>query len=159
VNLDDSDLLKLRKDIERVRKHEEKRRSEKAKDERVDSAEKSPREEPVERRSVPIAVRLRRILEALFGPPDPSIESLEAIPECLVTLLQAIREQPKFEEWLLAIEALPPITRNQQLEKMSSAFRIEDGTSTIADGFDRLRNPILFKAFCQTIRDQKQVPI
>ena len=158
MNINEGDLVKLRKDIERVRKHEESRRSRKASEEHVQSAPASSRNEPARPPSLPIAVRLRRILEALLAPSEPSNESLEAIPEHVVTLLQVIREEPKFERWLLAIEALPPTHRNQQLAKMSFAFRIEDGSSTIAESFDRLQDSPLFKAFCQTLRDEKQTP-
>jgi hypothetical protein len=158
MNINEGDRIKLRKDIERVRKHEESRRPRKANEEHVQSAPASARNEVARRLSIPIAVRLRRMLEALLAPARPSNESLEAIPEHVVTLLQVIREEPKFQQWLLAIEALPPTHRIQQLEKMSFAFRIEDRSSTIAESFDRLRDSILFKAFCQTLRDEKQTP-
>jgi hypothetical protein len=158
VNINEGDLIKLRKDIERVRKHEESRRARKANEENVQSAPAPSRNERARPRSVPIAVRLRRVLEALLAPAEPSSESLETIPEHVVTLLQVIREEPKFEQWILKIEALPQRHRNQQLEKMSFAFRIEDGSSTIAESFDRLQNSALFKAFCQTLRDEKQTP-
>lgn len=154
MNINEGDLIKLRKDIERVRKHQESRVS-KAGEEHVQSSPASARHGATRRTSVPIAVRLRRMLEAVRAPAEPSDESLEAIPEHVVTLLQVIREEPKFERWLLALEALPPTRRNQQLKKMSFAFRIEDGSSTIAESFDRLQDSALFKAFCQTLRDEK----
>jgi hypothetical protein len=156
VNINEGDLIKLRKDIERVRKHEESRRARKANEEDAESVPESSRNQPAGPPSVPIAVRLRQALEALLGPAEPSDESLEAIPEHVVTLLQAIREEPKFEQWLLAIETLSPALRNQQLQKMSFAFRIEDKSSTIAESFDRLQDSNLFKAFCQGLRDEKQ---
>jgi hypothetical protein len=157
MNINEGDLIKLRKDIERVRKHEESRRARKGNDEHVQSDPASSGNEPGRPPSVPIAARLRRVLEALIAPAKPSSESLEAIPEHIVTLLQVIREEPKFEGWLLAIEALPRTHRNQQLAKMSFAFRIEDRNSTIAESFDRLQDSALFKAFCQTLRDEKQI--
>jgi hypothetical protein len=98
------------------------------------------------------------VLEALLAPSESSPESQAAIPENVVTLLQVIREQPKFEQWLLNIEALPPVIRNQQLQKMSFAFRVEDKDSTIAESFDRLQSPALFKAFCQSLRDAPHTP-
>ena len=156
VNINEGDLIRLRKDIERVRKHEESRRARQADEEHAQSASATLRKEPAREPSVPIAVSLRRLLEALLAPPEPSDESLQAIPEHVVTLLQVIREEPKFERWLLAIEALPPAHRNQQLQRMSFAFRIEDRNSTIAESFDRLQSSALFKAFCQTLREEKQ---
>jgi len=156
MNINEGDLIKLRKDIERVRKHEESRRAQQANQEHVQPPPASARNEAPWPPPVPIAVRLRYVLEALLAPVEPSTESLEAIPEHVVTLLQVIREEPKFARWLLAIEALPPTHRNEQLAKMSFAFRIEDGTSTIAESFDRLRDSALFKAFCQILRDEKQ---
>jgi hypothetical protein len=158
VDINERDLIKLRKDIELVRKHEESRRARKANEEHVQSVPASARDEVARPPSVPIAVRLRRVLEALLAHAEPSNESLEAIPEHVVTLLQGIREEPKFERWLLAIEALPSTHRNQQLAKMSFAFRIEDGSSTIAESFDRLQDSALFKAFCESLRDERQTP-
>ena len=156
MNINEGDLIKLRKDIERVRKHEESRRARKANEEDVKPAPSGGRASLLREDAVSIGVRLRQVLEGLLGPAEPSDESLKAIPEHVVTLLQAIREEPKFEQWLFAIEALPPTLRNQQLEKMSFAFRIEDKNSTIAESFDRLQDSNLFKAFCQGLRDEKQ---
>lgn|GEM_PF-6708855 len=158
MNINEGDLIKLRKDIERVRKHEESRRARAADEKHGQSAPAAARKEVSRRRSVAVADRLRRVLQALLAPAAPSTESLEAIPEHVVTLLQVIREVPKFERWLLAIEALSLTQRNQELEKMSFAFRIEDGNSTIAESFDRLQDSALFKAFCQALRDEKQTP-
>lgn len=156
MNINEGDLIKLRKDIERVRKHEESRRAQRADQEDAQSVPASSGNKPAELPSIPIAVRVRQVLEALIGPAGPSNESLEAIPEHVVTLLQAISEEPKFEQWLLAIEELSPALRNQQLQKMSYAFRIEDRHSTIAESFDRLQDANLFKAFCHGLRDEKQ---
>jgi hypothetical protein len=156
MNFNERDLIKLRKEVERIRKHEESRRARKADEEQVQSASASERVKAVRRRSAPIAVRLRQVLETLLSPAGPSNESLEAIPEHVVTLLQVIREQPNFRLWLLAIEARPAPYRNQQLAKMSFAFRVEDGSSTIAESFDRLQDAALFKAFCQSLRDEKK---
>ena len=155
MNISDGDVIKLRKDMERVRKHEESRRARKVTEEHTQSAPAPLRNEPTRPPSVPIAIRLRRVLETLLASSEPSKESQQAIPEQVVTLLQVIREEPKFERWLFAIEPLPPTNRNQQLEKMSFAFRIEDGNSTIAESFDRLQNSALFKAFCQSLRDAR----
>ena len=96
------------------------------------------------------------MLETMLAPANPSRESLEAIPEHVVTLLQVIREEPKFERWLLAIDALPVTLRDEQLRRMSFAFRIEDEHSTIAESFDRLQESSLFKAFCKALRDDVQ---
>lgn len=155
MNINERDLIRLRKDIERVRKHEESRRARQAGEENVQSTPAGADEQAARLPSVPIAVRLRRVLETLLAPAGPSKESLEAIPEHVVTLLQVIREVPKFEKWLLAIEALPLKHRNEQLAKMSFAFRVEDGSSTIAESFDRLQDSALFNAFCQSLRDEK----
>lgn len=158
MNISDGDIIKLRKDIERVRQHEESRRAREVTEEHAEPAAAPSCNKPARPPSVLIAARLRRVLESLLAPSEPSNESQEAIPEHVVTLLQVIREQPKFARWLLAIEALPPANRNQQLEKMSFAFRVEDGSSTIAESFDRLQNAALFKAFCQGLRDAKHTP-
>jgi hypothetical protein len=158
VNISDGDIIKLRKDIERVRKHVESRQARKASEEHAKPATALLRDESVRPSSIPIAARLRRLLEALLAPAEPSNESQEVIPEHVVTLRQVIRDEPKFERWLWASEALPARNRNQQLEKMSFAFRVEDGSSTIAESFDRLQNSALFKAFCQSLRDAKQTP-
>jgi hypothetical protein len=162
MNISDGDLIKLRKDIERVRKHEESRRSREGSEKQGEPpvpeappAPAPPTKEVARPPSVPIAVRLRQVLEDLLASPEPSSESLEAIPEHVVTLLQVIRQQPAFERWLLAIEAMPLTHRNQQLEKMSFAFRVEDENSAIAESFDRLKEPSLFNAFCQSLRDEK----
>jgi hypothetical protein len=40
---------------------------------------------------------------------------------------------------------------------MASAFRVEDGDSTFADRFEQLQDPVLFKAFCQILRDEKEL--
>ena len=158
MNIRDGDIVKLRKDIERVRQHEESRRAREVTEGQTEPAPAPLPKEPARAPSVPIAVRLRRLLEALLASSEPSDESREAIPEHVVTLLQVIQEEPRFERWLLAIEALPPTIRNQQLEKMSFAFRVEDGSSTIAESFDRLQNAALFKAFCQGLRDARHTP-
>jgi hypothetical protein len=156
VNINKRDLIQLRKDIERVRKHEEARRVQQATEESAGSSSSPARKKIAPQPSGPVAVKVRRMLEALCASTSPSKESLEAIPEHVVTLLQIIREEPKFERWLLAIEALPVTLRNEQLRRMSFAFRIEDEQSTIAESFDRLRENSLFKAFCQALRDEKQ---
>ena len=70
-----------------------------------------------------------------------------------------IREEPKFERWLLAIDALPVTLRNEQLQRMSFAFRVEDENSTIAESFDRLQESSLFKAFCQALCDDVQTEV
>ena len=158
MNISKRDLIQLRKDIERVRKHEEARRAREANEASAQPTSASVARKVARRPCPSVAVKLRRMLETLLAPESPSKESLEAIPEHVVTLLQVIREEPKFERWILKIEALPQRHRNQQLEKMSFAFRIEDGSSTIAESFDRLQNSALFKAFCQTLRDEKQTP-
>ena len=156
MNFSDRDLAAFRKEVQRVRKHEESGRAKKADGEPVAAAAISPEDDLPRGQSLSVLPRLRGLLEALLGPPEPSHESLQAIPEHVVTLLQVIGEQPKFEGWLFAIEALPLTHRNQQLEKMSFAFRIENGTSTIAEAFDALQNPILFKAFCRVLRGEVQ---
>ena len=158
MNISDGDIIKLRQDIERVRKHEESRLAREITGEQTEPAAAPSRQEPARPPSLHIAARLRRMLESLLGPSESSNQSQDAIPEHVVTLLQVIREQPKFERWLLAIEALPPAHRNQQLEEMSFAFRVEDGSSTIAESFDRLQNAALFKAFCQSLRDARGTP-
>ena len=86
----------------------------------------------------------------------PSKESLEVIPEHVVTLFQVIQEEPKFKRWLLAIDSLPEMLRNEQLRRMASAFRIEDEHSGIAESFDRLQDSSLFKGFCQALRDEEE---
>ncbi len=156
MNINEGDLIKLRKDIERVRKHEESRKAKQANEKDVQSTPSGGRAQSLREDAVSIAVRLREVLEKLLGPAGPSDESLQAIPEHVVTLLQVIRDEPKFEQWILAIDALSPALRNQQLQKMSFAFRIEDGNSTIAESFDRLQDANLFNAFCQSLRDEKQ---
>lgn len=156
MDINKGDLIKLRKDIERIRKHEESRQSRNADKKQVESTPAPARMEAASRSSVPIAVRLRQMLETLLAPAEPSKESLEAIPEHVVTLLRVIKEEPRFERWLLAIEKLPSTQRNEQLAKMTFAFRVENGGSTIAESFERLQDPSLFKAFCQTLRDEKQ---
>jgi len=155
MNINEGDLIRLRKDIERVRKHEESRRARNANEDSTQSAPASLRNEVAPRSLVPIASRLRRMLESLLAPAESSAEGLEAVPEHIVTLLQVIREEPKFERWLLAIESFPVTQRNQQLAKMAFAFRVEDGSSTIAESFDRLQHSALFKAFCQSLREEK----
>ena len=156
MNISQRDLIQLRKDIERVRKHEEARRAREANEASAQPTSASVATKVARRPCPSVAVKLRRMLETLLAPESPSKESLEAIPEHVVTLLQVIREEPKFERWLLAIDAFPVTLRNEQLRRMSFAFRIEDENSTIAESFDRLQESSLFKAFCQTLRDDVQ---
>lgn len=156
MNIRDSDLLKLRKDIERVRKHEESRRLREQDEPSSADEPATPDNDPDRLRSVPISERFRQIFAALLELPDPSAESLHAIPDHVVTLLQAIRGQPEFTKWLLAIEALSPALRNDQLTRMAFAFRVEDAKSTIAAAFDCLQKPILFEAFCHALRDETE---
>lgn len=156
MNLRDSDLLKLRQDIERVRKHEESRRMREQGKSSAETDPATPKHDPDRPHSVSIAERFRKIFAALLELPDPSAESLQAIPDHVVTLLQAIRGQPEFTNWLMAIEALSPALRNDQLTRMAFAFRVEDAKSTIAAAFDRLQEPILFEAFCHALRDESQ---
>jgi hypothetical protein len=100
-----------------------------------------------------VLARLRGLMESLLSPPEPSPESRSAIPELVITLLLVIREQPRFAQRLLTLEALPPATRDQELQKMSATFRAGDAPATVAEGFDRLRDPKLFRAFCQVLRE------
>jgi hypothetical protein len=152
MNINEGDLIKLRKDIERIRKHEEARRTRAAAEESSTNADE--RAKVARQPSVPVAARLRRMLEMFCAPTTASKESLEAIPEHVVTLLQVIQEEPKFKRWLLAIYGLPEMLRNEQLRRMSSAFRIEDERSAIAESFDRLQDSSLFKGFCEALRDE-----
>lgn len=157
MNIRDSDILKLRKDIERVRKHEEARRLGEKDKPSSEAAPATPKHGDLpQSSSIPIADRFRQIFMALLESPAPSAESLQVIPDYLVTLLQAIHDEPKFANWLLAIEALSPVLRNDQLTRMAFAFRVEDAKSTIAAAFDRLQDPILFEAFCRALRDETQ---
>jgi hypothetical protein len=97
MNIRDSDIIKLRKDIERVRKHEESRRARKAAEEPSQLASSAPPSRPSRPLLAPIAVRLRSLLESLLAPSEPSSESRQIIPEHVVTLLQVIHDEPKFE--------------------------------------------------------------
>jgi hypothetical protein len=142
-----SDLIQLKKDIERIRRHEESRRSPQTDESSSQSVESDISQNA--KRSVPVPARIRELIASLWGPPAPSRESLEAIPEYLVTLVQVIREEPKFRRWLLQLEGMPLSYRNQELAKMSRAFRIEDANSPVAAAFDRLHDPPLFQAVCK----------
>ena len=73
-------------------------------------------------------------------------------------LLQVPQEQPTFRKWLLQLRGMPPIHRNQLVERMSRASRIEDGKSPIAAAFDRLHNPALFEAVRRYLADESRVP-
>ena len=103
-----------------------------------------------------VAVRLRQVLEDLFASTKSSKESVETIPDHVVILLQVIADEPKFQRWLLAISALSDKARNEQLRRMSYAMRIEDEDSSVAESFDRLQDPSLFKAFCQALREDQK---
>jgi hypothetical protein len=156
MDINERDLIRMRKDVERIRKHEEARRGRQAGEELAQPPPPPTEETKVARPpSIPIGIRLREMLEMLWVSTSVSKESLEAIPEHVVVLLQVIREEPKFKRWFSAIEGLPLALRNEQLQRMSSAFRIEDGESDIARSFDRLHDSSLFKAFCQALRDEK----
>ena|SRR6202011_5179283 len=126
------DLIRLRRDIERSRKHEEERRSRAVSAESDKTARLDQQDIARPRLSISLAVRIRGVIDALLGPRAPSRESLETIPEYLIIQIQVIREEPKFRRWLLQLEGMSLTYRNQQLERMSHAFRIEDGGSTIA---------------------------
>ena len=144
-----SDLIQLKKDIERVRKHEAERKARAAGEKGESETDAAPAvvsDNP--KTSVPVSTRLREIVDALWGPPAPSKESVETIPEYLITLLQVISEEPKFRKWLLQLKGMPVAHRNQQLDRMAYAFRIEDGESPIAAAFDRLHDGPLFAAVC-----------
>jgi hypothetical protein len=154
MKISDRDLIQLRKDIERVRKHEETRRARQAS---LGPAKLAPgqnlREQAAPQEpSIPLAVRLQAMFEALFVSTKSSKESLEAIPDHIVTLLEVIRDVPKFRQWFLAIGARPGHRRNEQLRKMSYALRTEDGRSAVADAYERLQDPNLFRAFCDALR-------
>ena len=152
-----SDVIQLKKDIERIRKHEaqQKARSsvENASDETQAGAVSDDRKP-----SVQVSVRLRELIEGLWGPPAPSKESVETIPDYLITLLQVIRDEPKFREWLLKLKGMPAAHRGQQLDKMAYAFRIEDGQSPIAAAFDRLHDAALFSAVCDYLSGDSGQP-
>jgi hypothetical protein len=82
MNINERDLIKLRKEIERIRKHEESRQSGRADEKHEQPAPAAARVEIVAPKpSTPIAGRLRQVLESLLAPPEPSKESLAAIPE------------------------------------------------------------------------------
>jgi hypothetical protein len=149
-----SDLIQLKKDIARVREHEEQRRTREASDRRDKTPQADQQNSRSQEPSVPVAVRIRELMEMLLWGPSPSKESLEVLPEYLITVLQVIAEEPKFRTWLLQLQTVQPKPRNQQLERMSHAFRIEDGDSTIAATFDRLHNEALFNAVCQFLREK-----
>jgi hypothetical protein len=70
-------------------------------------------------------------------------------------LVQVVSEEPKFRHWLLQLDRMPLAYRNQQLERMSQAFRIEDTSSTAASAFDRLHDPALVKAVCEFLHDKE----
>ena len=146
-----SDLIQLKKDIERIRKHEQERKARTPVENVNDQNAADSEDREV---SVPVSVRLREIVESLWGPPAPSKESVERIPDYLITLLQVIREEPKFRRWLLQLKGMPPLHRNQQLQRMAYAFRIEDGESPIAAAFDRLHDSSLFTAVCEYLADE-----
>jgi hypothetical protein len=149
-----SDLIQLKKDIARIRKHEEERRARAPSGETQKTTENEVPTPPKQTKRSPVAVGIRDVIEALLGSPRTSKESLEAIPEYLITVLEVVREEPKFRRWLLQLEAVPLPHRNEQLTRMSHAFRIEDGSSIIAAAFDRLHEPALFTAVCQFLRDK-----
>jgi hypothetical protein len=150
MNFSERDLIQMRKDVERIRRHEESRRAR--------AATEQPAGQPAGRPRVSLRARLRQVFASVFHRPKTSDESLAAIPEYIVTLLQVVQEQPKFKAWFLASEPLPPHLRNRQLQKLSFAFRIEDGASKIAEAFDRLQDPILFNSFCKALRDETETP-
>ena len=147
-----SDLIQLRKDIERIRKHESERQARQAGEQTGESPQIQAGSED-RKLTVPVSVRIREIIEGLWGPPAPSQESIESIPDYLITLLQVIREEPKFRRWILQLERMSPMHRKQQLQRMSYAIRIDDGESPIAAAFDRLHDAALFSAVCQYLGD------
>jgi len=153
-----SDLIQLKKDIERIRKHEEERRARKIAEAPNETVKSDSASSEKRKPRIPVSVRIREVIEAFWGPPTPSRDSVQAIPEYLITLVQVIQEEPKFRKWLLQLERMPLMHRNQQLERMSHAFRIEDGDSPIAAAFDRLHDPALFKAVCQYLGDVNGIP-
>lgn len=156
MNISDRDLIQLRKDIERVRKHEEARRARQADEKPPEASQEHEDEDTAAQPSIPVTVRLRQLLEGLFASTKSSKESVEAIPDHIVILLQVIADEPKFQRWLLAIDALSDKARNEQLRRMSYAMRIEDEHSSVAESFDRLQDTNLFKAFCQALRDDRK---
>ena len=153
-----SDLIQLKKDIERIRKHEDTRSARNIGEKASEAAAVEPAASENPKPHVPVSLRIREMIEGLLSPPSPSKESLEAIPEYLITLLQVIREEPKFRNWLLQMEGMPPSYRNQLLERMSHAFRIEDSNSEIAAAFDQLHDAALFKAVCQYLGNEDRGP-
>jgi hypothetical protein len=155
------DLIKLKKDIERVRRHEEKRAREAAEQKSQPvKKEKAVRARPAPVPAgpgVPLLTYVRELLAAILEP-SPSTESQEVLPDYLITVLQVIAEEPKFRAWLLRLQTLPTAHRRQQLTLMARAFRIEDGDSTIATTFDRLHDQTLFDAVCQFLREHSPGP-
>jgi hypothetical protein len=154
VNFSDQDMRRLRKDIERVREYEKHRLPKEGPEPEMEGTPAMPAGDPNQLHSVPLLTRLRQLFETFVGPPEPSEESLERIPESIVTLLQVIREDRKLGDWFQVLEALPPSHRSEQIEKMSAAFRHEGGDP--ADAFECLQNPAFFRAFCRALRDERK---
>ena len=152
-----SDLIQLRKDIERIRKHEAERKARPAGETVSDESQSAAALED-RKPAMPISVRLREMIDGLWAPSAPSKESVETIPDYLITLLQVISEEPKFRRWLLQLKGMPIVHRNQQLDRMAYAFRIEDGESPIAAAFDRLHDSPLFDAVCEYLGDDTAGP-
>ena len=147
MKLDEHELNEFRKDVERVRRHEEMQRASAAKEPKPED----PKDEPP---SDSVFARLLQSFAALFRSPHSSDESHAAIPEYVVTLLQVIHEQPKFKAWFLASEGGPHEVVIAQLQKLAFAFRIEEGDSRIAEAFDRLQDPVLFRAFSKVLHNE-----
>ena len=150
-----SDLIQLKKEIARIRKHEEERQARETSNQSDKTSEKNLQSSRNAESSIPVTARIRELIEMFLWESSPSKESLEVLPDYLITVLQVIAEEPKFRAWLLKLQKLELKRRVQQLKRMSHAFRIEDGDSTIAATFDRLHNQALFDAVCQFLRAQE----
>src|SRR5439155_1042417 len=92
-------------------------------------------------------------LRNLFTQYTPSSESQAIISDYLVTVAEVVREGPKFRHWLFQLEQMPLVSRKVLLQKMVSAFRVDDTKSEVASAFERLGEPAVFSAVCQRLRD------
>lgn len=147
-------LSDFREYLERIRRHEARGGANATAVQPRDIASHEAGAQPPRGASSFLTRFFKRVLES-SPRSEPTRESLDAIPEHLVTLARVIDEEPKFERWIFAIEPLPVPQRNEQLDRLVSALRIDGDNTSVADSFEALRQPALFKAFCQFLRQEQ----
>ena len=78
--------------------------------------------------------------------PDPQI------PEVVVSLIHAVREDEGLREFLFKFERSPEAARRKAFEQMAGQLRLA-GEDEIASALGMLGNPELYRVACAALRE------